>query len=483
MPIIFLPIEIITQIIDLIDKSRSTEPHNAKMHREMCKTLMALRLSCKDLEAIATRKLFQIFCLSPSLQSWVKLHLIAKCQRLRVNLQILALERCDNEDNKPIIWDSSTFKQMAQSLSQMPFPSVYAHSQISFWPVHTYAMKLKDSSEATLPWILDLSLLPNLKVLKAEDKWVISKKSPSNTQIPQGVCKIHALSFFRYGPTIWDMFLRLTEITKYGFQISSLNCKLSDVGPWGYLLEMDLTSLKSLRLYFEKIYRNHAWDIRADKVLLTKLKNLPNLEEFYLDQNFPDRSDPESWMLDTMTNVLKQLAGEKTWPRLRLLDLRYAATTVADFQAFVAPHVGKLQTLRLHGGFVCARVTPEEKRRRYYLPEWIQAVICPQDPKGEGAKVECIVELPEELYYAKYLDDYTDGEGTEDEDAEEESAEEDGLGQVDTEQEGAEQEDTEQDGTEQEGTEQEGAEQEDEGTKQVVTKEEGTKEENTEEKD
>lgn len=83
------------------------------------------------------------------------------------------------------------------------------------------------------------------------------------------------------------------------------------------------------------------------------LQDLPNLEELHLNQKISDRSDEISSMLGTMTNVLKKLAGKKTWPRLPRIDLPYLTTMMADFKTFIRPRPGTLQTLIIHSEFVC----------------------------------------------------------------------------------------------------------------------------------
>lgn len=60
-------------IFHLFDESGPRKPYDFRKHREMYKPLMALRLTCKELESIASRQLFRTFCLSPSLESWAKL--------------------------------------------------------------------------------------------------------------------------------------------------------------------------------------------------------------------------------------------------------------------------------------------------------------------------------------------------------------------------------------------------------------------------
>lgn len=94
-----LPIETITHIFDLPDESEPRKPCDLRKHREMCKTLMALRLTCKELEEIATRQLFRTFCLSPFLDSWLKLHTIANSRKFQGHLEILALERQNDPEN------------------------------------------------------------------------------------------------------------------------------------------------------------------------------------------------------------------------------------------------------------------------------------------------------------------------------------------------------------------------------------------------
>ena len=216
---------------------------------------------------------------------------------------------------------------------------------------------------------------------------------------------------------------------------------------------MDLSSLKSLRLYPEIKHGNNVWDARADEKLLAKLHHLPSLEEFYLYQDFCGRSDANRPMLETMTNVLKQLDA-KDWPRLRHFDLRYLVTTVEDFQTFVAPHAAVLQTFQMYGGLVSSQVSSKEKILGFRLPRWIRSVIC---PKG-GEKFEHLLKPWEQLYHAEDSDDHTEEEDTEEESNEEEDKEENCKEEEVTEEEGTEEEDTEEEGTEAEGIEEEGTE-------------------------
>lgn len=46
-----------------------------------------------------------------------------------------------------------------------------------------------------------------------------------------------------------------------------------------------------VRLYFNSDLGNNKWDTITDNRLLATLQNLPNLEEFHLDQDFPGRFD------------------------------------------------------------------------------------------------------------------------------------------------------------------------------------------------
>ena len=390
MPLTSLPVETVTQIFFLLDECEPEKPYWAEKHREMCETLMAIRLTCKELEEIATRQLFRTFCLSPSLKSWMKLHTIVASQKLRVHLQILALERHQDRSNFSS-WDE--WYDCAWNFQQI-------------MTIVSYSFRYR---------VVDLSQLPNLKILKAEDKWVLKKKARSNVQIPFGHCQIRATSFATtlQQPAFWNVLGGLTQIIHYDFEILSLNCKLGSTSPWRLLVNIDFTGLKYLRLFFKASFWNNPYDSPADMNLLAKLQHLPNLEEFHLDQFFHRRSDPIWLMLRSMTNVLGQLKA-KDWPRLQYLDLRFLNTTVADFQTFVAPHAGTLKTFHLHSGLLCAQVTQEEEMQRFYLPHWIRTVLC---PRGGSAKFRHFLGQPGGWFVAEGEEgDAEEVENSEDED-------------------------------------------------------------------
>lgn len=330
----------------------------------MCKTLMALRLTCKALREMATRVLFRTFCLSPSGESWNKFHTIATSEKFRVHLQTLAVE--GYHDCSWNVW----------------------HNCVS-----DNRQKMTTISGSTVFCAVDLSLLPNLKVLKAEDKWVVAKKARSNVQIPVGHCQVQAISFAKNGqqPSTWAMLGGIAEITNYDFQFFSLNCQPGFHSPW---TKVDMSGLKHLRVYFKANSWNYPYGSPADSNLLAKLQHLPNLEEFCLDQSFHGRSDPIKFMSSSATNVLKELRA-KHWPRLRHLDLRFLTTTVADFQDFLIPHAGTLKTFHLHGGLASSQVTPDE---RYYLPHWIRTFVC---PRGGGAEFRYFLGQPEGWFVAE----------------------------------------------------------------------------------
>lgn len=161
---------------------------------------------------------------------------------------------------------------------------------------------------------------------------------------------------------------------------------------WCCTESADLSDLRYLRLTFER-FESYKLLLDTD---LGQLRELPNLEEFHLDQFFPGRSD-DSENLDEMTNVLKLLSNVRNWPRLRHLDLRYLITTVEDLKAFVAPHVsaGTLKTVELHGNLICAQLTEDEKQKRIDLPHWIKTLICPD---GGGVTLKYVLGPPEEFY-------------------------------------------------------------------------------------
>lgn len=387
MSLTSLPIEIIAHIFNLLDESKPKKSHQAVKHKEMCKTLAAIRLTCKELEEIARRPLFRTFCLSPSLESWKKLLSISASEKLRVHLQILAFEDYHDRSNSNCSrdWHNNTLRNPQGMKAAIKSPG------LSF---------------------LDLSLLSNLKVLKAKDSWLITKKPRSNIEIPWGHCRIHAEFYCMASeqPIFWDLLTRLLEITRYDFEISSLNCRLGPAGPWQTLLNLDFSGLKYLRLYYQDNYWSNPHDLPVDLKILERLQNLPKLEEFRLDQSY-DSIPPNARTLmvgngrgmgvfifpyrhygtplltiQSTTNVLQNLR-DKNWPRLRHLDLRSLNTTVADFQAFVKPHAGSLKSFQLRNKLCCADVTAEEELRRHELPHWIRTVVF---PRGGGSRVKIL---------------------------------------------------------------------------------------------
>lgn len=103
---------------------------------------------------------------------------------------------------------------------------------------------------------LDLSLLLNLKILKAKDCWLITKKPGSNIKIPSRKCAVYAVFYCvpSEWPIFWDVLIRLVGIKHYDFEISTLNCELGRSGPLEYLSNFDSGGLKYLRLSFENNY-------------------------------------------------------------------------------------------------------------------------------------------------------------------------------------------------------------------------------------
>lgn len=381
MSLTSLPIEIIAEIFNLLDESKPKKP---------CKALIALRLTCRKFEEIASRPLFRTFCLSPTLESWTKLLLIPASQKVRVHLQIIAFE--DGDFICSGDWHDNNTSGNEQGMESTLFSSDL--------------------------YFLDLSLLSNLKVLKAKDCWLITKKPRSNVEIPWGHCRIDAISYRMPSkqPAFWNVLGGLAEITRYDFEISSLNCELSSAGPCQSLFKLDFSGLKYLRLYFQADYSSTGYDLSVDLNILARLQNLPNLEEFRLDQFYGSDPSGDSSLgtprpirlgngprtetsiflqvylgnpfltVHHTTNVLKKLR-HKNWPRLRHLGLRSLYTTVADFQAFTEPHAGSLKSFRLRNELRWVDATAEEKLRRRELPHWIQTVLC---PGGGGARVKIL---------------------------------------------------------------------------------------------
>lgn len=339
MSLASLPIETITHIFNLLDESDLETPLDVDEHREVGKALMALRLTCKELDGIATGQLFRRLYLSSSRDSWLNLHTVAANPKFCVHLQTLTLEGVDDWAN--------------------------------------FELKMADARKSPELFFLDFSSFPNLKVLEAGNKWIIRKKPRSNVQIPRGTYGICLSSYWSDQPAIWRILGDLENITLYGFDLFSLQCELGEEH-WISQMSIDLRNLTCLTLHSDGAYSYEPHlKANADLDRFELLKNLPNLEEFHLDQYFTRRSD-NSPGLDTMTNVLKHLANGKNWPRLRHLDLQYLITTVEDFKAFMAPHAAgsALKTFEMHGNLICAQATDEEKEQRVDLPRWIRTRIC-----------------------------------------------------------------------------------------------------------
>lgn len=202
-------------------------------------------------------------------------------------------------------------------------------------------------------------------VLKAQDCWLITKKPQSNEiQIPPGECRVLGLFYCvpSERPIFWDVLTCcLVTITHYNFEISLLNCELGSSGPLRYLLNLNFSGLKYLRLYFENSFLRNPYGFPMNPKILERLQNLPNLENFLLDKSYCSSSSsafralmrmlgsrPEidlilsilryiTWRLllriHSMTNVPQKLR-DKQWPQLHHLNLRSLNTTVADFPGF-----------------------------------------------------------------------------------------------------------------------------------------------------
>lgn len=139
MPFASLPIEIVTHIFDLLDESGAEMPLEIDKHRKLCKALMALRLTCKELGDIATRQLFRTLYVSSSRLSWLNAHMVMENQELRVHLQTLAFDRYTDRAS--------------------------------------HRHKIQDAIESPRLAFLDFSLFPNLNVVKVGDQWMIRKNN------------------------------------------------------------------------------------------------------------------------------------------------------------------------------------------------------------------------------------------------------------------------------------------------------------------
>lgn len=346
MSLLCLPNELIIQIADSLDDSDPRKPLEYGKHRETVRAVMALRLTCKLFSEIAFPHLFRTFCLLPSQLSWLKLCAIVDSDKLRSYLEILALEKHDESTQR-------------------------------------YREEMRVISRDLRHHFVDLSLLPKLKVLKAEDKWLITKNPKSKIPSPRYQCAIHAYSFTIYHEPLWNVLSAMSKASSYGFEFVSLNCHMGFNGPWKSLLKMDFSRLKILRLATEGLHANlYQSNLSPDNLLVARLRHLPNLEEFHLNQFFVGRENVST--VNFTTNVL-ELLQKKDWPRLRHLDLRFLTTTVADFWTFVAPHAGTLARFQMTSNLVWPGATRAERWQRWFLPHMIRTVIC---PRGGGTTFE-----------------------------------------------------------------------------------------------
>lgn len=185
-----LPIETITHIFNLLDESKPETSFDINKHRDVSEILMALRLTCKELNGIATAQLFCRLYLPASRDFWLKICTLAANQRLCVHLQILALD---------IEYDWATF-----------------------------GLNLWEAYKSHEIYVLDISSFPSLKELKAGNRWLIRKKLRSNVQIPRENCKLYLPWFYNYEPASWSLLDGLRKITSYDFDFRSLRCELRE---------------------------------------------------------------------------------------------------------------------------------------------------------------------------------------------------------------------------------------------------------------
>lgn len=344
-----MPIELITDIFNFLDESNVEMPLKMGKHRgEACKILMALRLTCRRLGAVATRQLFRTFYISQSWGSWLNAHSIAANQELRQHLQVLILDGRDDD-------------------------------------VASYKQKYTDAERSPKLRFLGFSLFPKLKVFKLGDTWMLRKNAQSTVEILSRRCGIRLTK-------MGSMITGFEEMARYDFRLVSFSYCLGLP-----ITSLDLSSVKTLRLSSYWVW-NFQLPLKND---IDNLKDLPNLEEFYMNQHFQHRSD-DSRIIQSMASVLELLASGSNWPQLRHLDLRYLFAEVDHLKTFIAMHAaaGALKTLEIHGDLVCAHVTPEEKQKRIDLPNWIKNVICA--PSGVVEMFKHVMGPPEEGHEAEF---------------------------------------------------------------------------------
>lgn len=346
MSLASLPSELISRICESMGET--DPPNRALKLKERAKHLMALRLTSKRIGDIASRQLIRYLIMVPRQpESWMKIWLISR-EWMAPHLRHLCLEM---REEAP---DDGALRGILDRLA--------ARNQLGR--------------------TIDLSLFENLKSIEC-NVWHVVKVRP--IKIPPNRCG------FSYGQNnglfnLWQNFpITLGNITQYGFEFHSLTLDLYYHLFWTIAVGLnDISKISYLELNFDARMTTSA--TQTYDRLLCKIRYLPNLQKFTLNQN-GQRHQPER--LPYIPNILGMLHN-RYWPNLRHLDLRnLVLSRFSDLTGFLAPHEKRrLTSLRFTGCVICTRMamaTEDFRQESYQTFCWIRTKIRPTPNPQQGS--------------------------------------------------------------------------------------------------
>lgn len=338
MSLASLPSELISRICE--NMGETDPPNRALKLKERAKHLMALRLTSKRIGDIASRQLIRYLVMVPKQpESWMKTWLISR-EWMATHLRHLCLEMRDE------VLDDQALRDILDSLA-----------------ARDHLMKT-----------IDLSLFENLRSIEC-NVWHMVKVRP--IKIPRNRCG------FSYGLNnglfnLWQDFPNsLGNIAQYGFEFHSLTLNLYYHLFWTIAVGLnDISKIRYLELNFDARMTTAA--IQTYDKLLCKIRYLPNLQKFTLNQN-GHRHQPQ--ISPYIPNILGMLHN-RYWPNLRHLDFRnLVLARFSDLTGFLAQHEKRrLTSLHFTGCVICTGMTMANvdfRQEGYQTFRWIVTKIRP----------------------------------------------------------------------------------------------------------
>lgn len=344
MSLASLPDELISHICENMGGVEEADPPNRSLKlKERAKPLMALRLTSKRIDGIASRQLFRYLVLAPKdPQSWMKVWSISR-RWMATHVRHLYLEMRERAEDDPTLREKIDRLALTNLLMTM----------------------------------IDLSLFDNLKSLECNVWHVVRVCS---IKIPRNICGF-SLGRDDGQFNLWQDFAStLGNITQYGFEFRSLTLNLYYHMQWILALGLnDISNITYLELQFDA--RMTPLAIRSYNRLLPKIQYLPNLKKFKLDHHC--HRHPEN-ILRFLPNIVGLLHPSKRyWPSLRHLELRNLVLgRFSDLENFLSPYQGRyLTTVHISGLVFCTRsfsTIEDFNLEGHELFRWIIANILPR---------------------------------------------------------------------------------------------------------